>query len=121
MILDGKLYLVRIRQERSENMTKQNHSKQLIHNLYNSIAQSDVKNSEDISEVLLKVYSKLDDSKENERLINRLVNYIYFTALTEKIAFNEEQNDLINQLNEIGGKVGVNNTYRSPIGSKYSF
>lgn len=102
-------------------MTKRNHSKQLIHNLYNSIAQSDLKNKEDINEVLLKVYSKLDDNKENEILINRLVNYIYFTALTEKIMFNEEQNDLINQLNEIGGKVGVNNTYRAPIGSKYSF
>ena len=102
-------------------MTNQKHSKQLIHDLYNSIAKSDIENSDDINEVLLKVYSKLDTSKENEILINRLLNYIYFTALTEKISFNEEQTDIINQLNKIGGNVGVTNAYRSPIGSKYSF
>ena len=98
-----------------------NQSKELVHNLYNSISQSDLTKFEDLKEVLLKVYSKLDDTKENISLINRLVNYIYFTAMTEKFKFNEEQQSIISKLNDIGGKAGVNGTYHSPIGSKYSF
>lgn len=39
---------------------------------------------EDIKEVLLKVYKMLEDSKENVPLINRLFNFIYFTAFNEE-------------------------------------
>ncbi|WP_051932555.1 bacteriocin immunity protein [Carnobacterium inhibens] len=79
-----------------------NQSKEYVHNLYNSISHSDLTNVEDLKEVLLNVYSTLDDPQENVSLINRLVNYIYLTAITEKIKFNEEQQNLISKLNDIG-------------------
>lgn len=99
----------------------ESNSKELVHHLYNSLTQSKSANVENLKKVLLKVYMELDDTKENLRLINRLVNYIYFTALTDKIKFNEEQLELIAKLNSIGKKAGINGTYRSPIGSKFSF
>lgn len=104
-----------------EHIHMENNSKELVHKLYNSLAQSNLADVEDLKEVLLKIYPKLDSNKENSILINRLTNFIYFRALTDKIKFNVEQQEFINQLNNIGGKAGVNNAYRSPLGSKYSF
>ncbi len=93
-------------------------SKQVVHELYNSLDQSDM---EDIKEVLLKVYKKLEDSKENVPLINRLVNFIYFTAFNQKLHFNEEQESMIRKLSEIGQTAGLNGVYRSSYGDKTQF
>ncbi|BDP47600.1 hypothetical protein EfmJHP9_24700 [Enterococcus faecium] len=52
----------------------------------------------DILEVLQKVYLKLEKQKyelDPSPLINRLVNYLYFTAYTNKIRFTEYQEELI--------------------------
>ncbi|BDP51115.1 hypothetical protein EfmJHP10_25510 [Enterococcus faecium] len=40
-------------------------------------------------------------------LINRLVNYLYFTAYTNKIRFTEYQEELIRNLSEIGRTAGI--------------
>lgn len=88
--------------------------------MYNNLEQSHTE-KDDLKEVLLKVYTQLNETHDDVRLVNRLTNYIYSTALTEHITFNSEQQDLITQLNKIGGKSGLNNTYRSSITSKFSF
>lgn len=93
-------------------------SKEIVHDLYNSIDQ---RNMEDIKEVLIKVYKKLDDFRENEPLINRLVNFIYFTAFNQNLHFSKEQESLIRKLSEIGKKAGINGVYRSAYGDKTQF
>lgn len=97
-----------------------NKSKDLIHTLYNDLIKSDHSNTNDIEEVLLKVYSKLGE-EENIPLINRLVNYITFTAFTEKITFTNQQEELLNNLRSIGQHAGINGTYRSDYGNKNQF
>ncbi|QQP70176.1 bacteriocin immunity protein [Carnobacterium sp. CS13] len=95
-----------------------NKSKQIVHDFYNSIDQS---NMGDIKEVLLKVYTKLDDSKENAPLINRLVNFIYFTGFHQKLHFKPEQESMIRKLSKIGQNAGLNGVYRSSYGDKTQF
>ena len=102
--------------------TEMNRSKDLVHSLYNSISQSKKNNFDDIKEVLLKVYVKLDLSDEkNIPLINRLVNYIYFTAYTEKLHFSSNEEKIIKELSEIGKHAGLNGVYRSDYGDKSQF
>lgn len=93
-------------------------SKQIVHDLYNDLDQSDMK---DIKEVLLEVYKKLEDNKENVPLINRLVNFIYFTAFNKKLHFSEEQENMVRQLSAIGQRAGLNGVYRSNYGEKTQF
>ncbi len=54
-------------------------------------------------------------------LINRLVNYLYFTAYTNKIRFTEYQEELIRNLSEIGRTAGINGLYRADYGDKSQF
>lgn len=71
-----------------KNIELMNRSKDLVHSLYNSLSKSKTNKFDDIKEVLLKVYTKLDlYDKKNIPLINRLVNYIYFTAYTKNWLF----------------------------------
>lgn len=105
-----------------ESVKLMNRSKDLVHSLYNSISQSKKNNFDDIKEVLLKVYVKLDLSDEkNIPLINRLVNYIYFTAYTEKLHFSSNEENIIKELSEIGKYAGLNGVYRSDYGDKSQF
>lgn len=99
-----------------------NNSKDLVHSLYNSIAESKKNNFDDIKEVLLKVYVKLDLSdEENVPLINRLVNYIYFTTYTGKLHFSPNEENIIKKLAGIGKCAGLNGVYRSDYGDKSQF
>ncbi|MCR3759637.1 bacteriocin immunity protein [Clostridium felsineum] len=99
-----------------------NTSKELVHSLYNSISQSRKNGFEDIKEVLLKVYVKLDLSDEkNIPLMNRLVNYIYFTAYTEKLKFSSNEENLIKELSKIGKYAGLNGIYRGNYVDKSQF
>lgn len=78
----------------------------------------------DILEVLQKVYLKLEKQKyelDPSPLINRLVNYLYFTAYTNKIRFTEYQEELIRNLSEIGRTAGINGLYRADYGDKSQF
>lgn len=95
-----------------------NESKRLVHDLYNSLDQP---NMEDMKEVLLKVYTKLEESKENVPLINRLVNFIYFTGYHQNLSFSKEQESMIRKLSKIGQTAGVNGVYRSSYGDKTQF
>ncbi|WP_300261404.1 bacteriocin immunity protein [Clostridium sp.] len=105
-----------------ENFELMNRSKDLVHSLYNSISKSKANNFDDIKEVLLKVYTKLDLSdKKNIPLINRLVNYIYFTAYTKKLIFSYNEENIIKELSEIGKYSGLNGVYRSDYGDKSQF
>ncbi|HDL0823812.1 TPA: bacteriocin immunity protein, partial [Enterococcus faecium] len=51
----------------------------------------------------------------------RLVNYLYFTAYTNKIRFTEYQEELIRNLSEIGRTAGINGLYRADYGDKSQF
>lgn len=89
-------------------------AKQIVHELYNDISISKDPKYSDILEVLQKVYLKLEKQKyelDPSPLINRLVNYLYFTAYTNKIRFTEYQEELIRNLSEIGRTAGINGLY----------
>ncbi|BDP90294.1 hypothetical protein EfmGK923_04670 [Enterococcus faecium] len=89
-------------------------AKQIVHELYNDISISKDPKYSDILEVLQKVYLKLEKQKyelDPGPLINRLVNYLYFTAYTNKIRFTEYQEELIRNLSEIGRTAGINGLY----------
>ncbi|WP_414841120.1 bacteriocin immunity protein [Enterococcus saccharolyticus] len=92
----------------------------IVHALYNDLAQDSRTDVEAIKEVLLKVYPKLA-KKDDPRLVSRLTNFIYFTAFNEKLTFSPSQQELLAQLNVISQKAGINNPYRTAIGSKEQF
>ena len=75
----------------------------------------------ELKDVLMKVYCKLDDKKENPPLIDRLVNYIYFTGFTNKLHFTQAQEKMISQLSFIGRTAGLNGVYRSNYADKSQF
>ncbi|ELC8443929.1 bacteriocin immunity protein [Clostridium perfringens] len=105
-----------------ENFELINISKDLVHSLYNSISHSQKNDFDDIKEVLLKVYEKLDlYDEKNIPLINRLVNYIYFTAYTKKLHFSSNEENIMKELSEIGKYAGLNGVYRSDYGDKSQF
>ena len=100
-----------------------NTTKETIHLLYNSLSKSNDIKLDDIKEVLLKVYMKVDpiNDKKNESKINKLVNYIYFIGYTEKIHFSKYEEELIRNLNEVGKRAGLTGAYRSDYGDKSQF
>ncbi|WP_429951298.1 bacteriocin immunity protein [Enterococcus sp. AZ101] len=102
-------------------MTNNKETKQLITDLYNSFKDHQENNYAELKEVLLKVYKKLDVSINEEALIARLTNFIYFKTLTEKWKFNPEQNQIISELSDIAKSAGVNNNYRGDLGSLSQF
>ncbi|EOH93332.1 hypothetical protein UAW_02580 [Enterococcus haemoperoxidus ATCC BAA-382] len=53
-------------------------AKKLVHELYNTIGDKQGKSYLELKEVLLKVYKKLDKETNDDFLISRLINYIYF-------------------------------------------
>ncbi|RDX01553.1 immunity protein [Listeria kieliensis] len=96
-------------------------SKEIVHELYNDISKNSETDMEEVKEVLLKVYNKLDRVKDDAPLINRLANFLYFKAFTEKLKFTRNQEELINKLAQIGGRAGLNGAYRSDYSSKGQF
>ncbi|NGT49771.1 bacteriocin immunity protein [Clostridium perfringens] len=105
-----------------KNIELMNSSKYLVHSLYNSLSKLKTNNFDDIKEVLLKVYNKLDlYDEKNIPLINILVNYIYFTAYTQKLTFSSNEENIIRELSEIGKYAGLNGVYRSDYGDKSQF
>lgn len=76
---------------------------------------------EDVKEALLKVYKKLDTVNDDVPVINRLVNFLYFKGFTEHLKFTSSQDKLISELSHIGGKAGLNGSYRSDYTDKSQF
>ncbi len=108
----------------SREVLNEKNAKQIVHELYNDISISKDPKYSDILEVLQKVYLKLEKQKyelDPSPLINRLVNYLYFTAYTNKIRFTEYQEELIRNLSEIGRTAGINGLYRADYGDKSQF
>ncbi|MHC5228954.1 bacteriocin immunity protein [Enterococcus sp. LJL99] len=93
----------------------------MIADLYNSFKDNQGSNYLELKQVLLKVYKKLDTSINEESLIARLTNFIYFKTLTEKWKFTAEQNQIINELSAIAKSADVNNNYRGDLGSLSQF
>ncbi|BDP96655.1 hypothetical protein EfmGK961_04710 [Enterococcus faecium] len=80
-------------------------AKQIVHELYNDISISKDPKYSDILEVLQKVYLKLEKQKyelDPGPLINRLVNYLYFTRneIVELLLLAQER--IERNLSEIG-------------------
>lgn len=96
-------------------------SKKIVHNLYNDISKNKQADMDEVKEVLLKVYKKLDRVDDDAPIINRFVNFLYFKSFTEHLHFTRNQNKLINQLSYIGRKAGLNGAYRTNYGSKSQF
>ncbi|MGM0212778.1 bacteriocin immunity protein [Enterococcus sp. AZ109] len=98
-------------------------AQELVHNLYNYLVkQPDPSEGlQDIIEVLLQVYKKLDTAKNPEALVNRLVNYIYSVGFNQHIHFDKPAEKLLNGLSAIGQRAGLNGVYRSNTSDKTQF
>lgn len=94
-------------------------SQQIVHDLYNDLADNN--DLAELKEVLMKVYKKLDTLKDDAPLINRLVNFIYYKGYTEHWKLTVKQEDLIQQLAQIGSKAGLNGAYLSDYGNLSQF
>lgn len=58
----------------------------------------------DISDVIFQVYNKLDNQKNPEVLINKLVNYIYIVGFDHQIKFLDNDEALLSKLSDISKK-----------------
>ncbi|MDR3190798.1 MAG: bacteriocin immunity protein [Lactobacillaceae bacterium] len=102
-------------------MEKNTQAKRLVYALYNLVNQHADGEYNDILGVLLKVYKKLDKVKDPAPLINRLVNYLYFTGFTKRLAFADAELEIIKALGDIGKTAGNNGVYRSDYGNHDQF
>ncbi|KRM05773.1 hypothetical protein FC89_GL001483 [Liquorilactobacillus ghanensis DSM 18630] len=75
----------------------------------------------DIIDVLLQVYSKLDQTKEPAVLINHLINYLRSTALKGKLHFPPAEEKIIIELEILGQKAGINGNYLGGYNDKSQF
>lgn len=96
-------------------------SKEVVHELYNDISENCDSSMDDVKEVLLKVYKKLDRVDDDVPVINRLVNFLYFKGFTEGLKFTKNQDKLITELSHIGRKAGLNGSYRADYTAKSQF
>lgn len=99
-------------------------SKKIVHELYNDISKNNNSEFTEILEVLKKVFirlDKLEQKDDDSPLINRLVNYLYFTAYTKRLTFTEQQENLIRKLSSIGKYAGLNGIYRGDYGDASQF
>ncbi|MBO1307283.1 bacteriocin immunity protein [Enterococcus sp. 669A] len=98
-------------------------AQELVHDLYNCLVkQPDPSEGlQDIVDVLLQVYKKLDTAKNPEALVNRLVNYIYSVGLASRVHFDKKEEQLLIDLSVIGQRAGLNGVYRSNTSDKTQF
>ncbi|MCF6418459.1 bacteriocin immunity protein [Furfurilactobacillus milii] len=106
-----------------KDLTVRANAKQYIDDLYNQLIVRKDQSSElrDITDVLLQSYKKMDDVKNPEALVNRLVNYIRSQALKAKIHFPSDQENLVIELETIGQKAGLNGVYMADYSDKSQF
>ena len=97
-------------------MENRESSKQLIHALYNDLAQHGGGETDELREVLLKAYAKIGLADNNPPLVNHLVNFIYYKEYNEHLLFTANQQALIRRLSDIGSKAAFNKVYRSDFG-----
>ncbi|WP_125982636.1 bacteriocin immunity protein [Loigolactobacillus iwatensis] len=97
-------------------------AKQIVHELYNDLQTNSAPGIADVSEVLLRVYSKTDRLKDLAPTYNRLVTYIYFTGKVNRFVLTQRQETLVAKLATIGNSAGVRGAaYGSDYGDKLQF
>lgn len=105
-----------------EEITRTN-TKQYVKELYGLLMKRPDQSAEllNITDVLLQVYKKIDQAKNPEALVNRLINYIRILASKGRIHFPAPQEDLIIKLGAIGQKAGLNGLYMADFSDKSQF
>ncbi|WP_415589543.1 bacteriocin immunity protein [Liquorilactobacillus ghanensis] len=91
--------------------------------LVNYLESYDYKNSGllDIIDVLKQVYKNLEDVKNPEALLNKLVNYIRSVAMQYKMHFPSNEEKLIIDLGVLGQRAGLNGRYMADFSDKSQF
>lgn len=104
-------------------MDNRGKAKNYIHELYNALSKREEKSAEllNITDVLLQVYKKLDESDNPEALVQRLVNYIRNAALKGRVYFPKKEEGLMIGLAVIGQRAGLNSVYRGDYSDKSQF
>jgi len=100
-------------------------SKEIIDALYNLIiSRTDYKDNaglKDITDVLLQVNKTIDSNKYPERLISKMVSFIYSMGPAHKIFFPKDQEKLIDELGFIAQKAGNAGLYYASYNTKDDF
>lgn len=100
-------------------------SKELIKSLYDLLIKrddyQDNKGLQDITDVLQQVNKTIADNKYPERLISKLVSYIYSMGPAHKIYFPKEEESIINELGVIAQKAGNTGLYYASYDTKSEF
>ncbi|KRM58861.1 bacteriocin immunity protein [Ligilactobacillus animalis] len=99
------------------------HVKEVIHELYNSLAERPEQSARllDILDVLAQVYKKIDQEEYPEYLVDRLVKYIYAVGFNNKIRFLGQDGKLLVELSDVAKKAGLNSRYRADYSDKSQF
>jgi hypothetical protein len=97
--------------------------KENIHELYNALKNRPEQTQaiEDITDVLLQVYQTIDDSKNPEALVNRLVNYIYGVGHAGNLTLGKEAEANLIALGGFGQRAGWNGSFRADYSAKSQF
>lgn len=100
-----------------------NFVKEVIHELYNSLAERSEKNSAllDILDVLEQVYKKIDQEEHPEYLVDRLVKYLYMVGFSNQIKFLGNDGKLLVDLSDVAKKAGLNSRYKADYSDKSQF
>lgn len=100
-------------------------SKELIKSLYDLLIKrddyQDNKGLQDITDVLQQVNKTIVDNEYPERLISKLVSYIYSMGPAHKIYFPKEEESIINELGVIAQKAGNTGLYYASYDTKSEF
>ncbi|WP_162894144.1 bacteriocin immunity protein [Companilactobacillus musae] len=109
-------------EQKEHDVTK---SKELIKSLYDLLIKrddyQDNKGLQDITDVLQQVNKTIADNKYPERLISKLVSYIYSMGPAHKIYFPKEEESIINELGVIAQKAGNTGLYYASYDTKSEF
>ncbi|WP_057870261.1 bacteriocin immunity protein [Liquorilactobacillus nagelii] len=103
--------------------TKKKEAIREISLLVNYLESRDDKSSGllDIIDVLKQVYKNLEDAKNPEALLNKLINYIRSVAMQYKIHFPSKEEKLIIDLEVLGQRAGLNGRYMADFSDKSQF
>ena len=108
--------------EKEENIKK---SKELISSLYELLIKRDDYNEntglQDITDVLIQVNKTIDTNKYPERLVSKLISYLYSMGPAHRIFFPRDQESLIDQLGVIAQKSGNTGLYSGSFDFKSEF
>jgi len=104
-------------------MDNREQAKQNAHDLYNILIKKSDKSANmlNITDVLMQVYSKLDEAENPEALVDRLAKYIYSEAMGGRIHFEKEEEALLMDLASFGSKAGLNGANYADFSDKSYF